>query len=379
MSAGDSTVDAIDEYQLINCIATGTHSQIWEVAESSGEHFAMKLLLPEAFRDPEQRRVLKHEARVAKSMTHPGVVRFHKVVSNKEHAYFIMDHFRAPNLKQQIQSDLPSVQVRFRKIVESTCIALQYLHDKGWAHRDVKPDNILLNRSSEIRLIDFSLALRIATGLGKLFAGKPKAIQGTRTYIAPETLKKAPPTARTDMYSLGVTFFEILTGRPPFLGNSPNDLLRKHLTETPPAPSQINTNVTPEMDRIILRMLQKKPDKRFRDLNEVFAEFRSVHPFKREVESAATVQAAADAKEHAAASLGARISSRGDASRSRKRQEAESATPLPANRPAPAEPVAPAAAAPSRREPARVPAAAPARPAADDDDLPFMEELPEIV
>ncbi|MEX0715808.1 MAG: serine/threonine-protein kinase [Planctomycetaceae bacterium] len=378
MSAGETTVDHVDEYQLINCIATGTHSQIWEVAESGGEHFAMKLLLPDAFRDPAQRRVLKHEARIAKMLRHPGLIRFHKVVVDKHHAYFIMDHFRAPNLKQQIQSDLPAVQLRFRKIVESTCLALQHMHDLGWAHRDVKPDNILLNRNSEIRLIDFSLALRIASGLGKLLAGKSKVIQGTRTYIAPETIKRESSTARTDMYSLGVTFFEILTGRPPFLANSPNDLLRKHLGEAPPAPSHVNPNVTPEADRAVLRMLEKKPDKRFRDLNEVFSEFRNIQPFKQEVESKVMRQAAEDAREQEAASLGVRISSRGDAFRTQQQQDDVEAVPeaAPPIEPPPARDAN--SRTPERPRPRPRPASVPVPPAPDHDDLPFMDELPEI-
>lgn len=375
MSAGEVTADFVDEYQLVTCIATGTHSQIWEViAAGGGGRYAMKLLLPDSFRDSEQRRVLKHEAKIARLLSHPGVVRFHKLVINREHAYYVMDHFRAPNLKQQIQSDLPAVQLRFRRIVEATCLALQYIHDQGWAHRDVKPDNILVNKAGEVRVIDFSLAHRIASGLGKLLAGKPKVIQGTRTYIAPETLKRETPTNRTDMYSLGVTFFEILTGKPPFLANSPNELLRKHLTEAPPAPSHINPNVTPEADRIILRMLEKKPDRRYRDLNEVYSEFRHIQPFKKEIETLEMKKAVYDAAEQEGSSLGIRRSSRGDAARGQS-----AATDSPDAADSDVVPVATnSSTVPAGRgERDRTGQGAP--PPADHDDLPFMEELPEVL
>lgn len=335
----------IDEYQLVNLVASGTASQVWEVS-AGGESLAMKLLLPEAHQDSAQKQVLKHEMRVGKSFSHPSFLNYHKIVVNKEHGYIIMDYFRAPSLKSQIGGDLLELHARFRKLVESLGLALGHMHEKGWLHRDIKPENVLFNRSSELRLIDFSLATRITGSLGKLVGGKLKVIQGTRSYIAPETLRKQRPTIQTDMYSLGVTLYECLTGRTPFKGKSPNDLLQQHLSVPPTPPSSFNSNVTKELDKFILRMLSKKPKDRHRDMNDLVAEFRSLKPFEEEVEDLKKrrEEDRVSQEKHLGATLGTRLDSRTDAARSaeaadrgevRKPAAAQKPAAKPAPKPAP--------------------------------------------
>ncbi|NOX54450.1 MAG: serine/threonine protein kinase, partial [Planctomycetes bacterium] len=283
--ASSQETNKVDSYTLVNCIFTGKFSQVWEVIEEGTPlRYAMKLLLPEYTREREQVQSLKWEAKIGKQLEHPNLLTYHKVVATREHAYLLMDLFRSVSLKNFLSSDLLGVQLRIRKLIESLCLVLGYMHDKGWVHKDVKPDNILLNKGGEVKLIDFSLTVRAAGGLARLFRVKPRQIQGTRTYIAPETIKRQPPTSATDIYSLGVTLFEVLTGSPPFTGTSPNDLLRRHLAMQPPAPSSLNPNVTPEMDRLVLRMLAKKPQDR-PSAQEVYGEFRSIKPFKEDIEA----------------------------------------------------------------------------------------------
>ncbi|MFH1301953.1 MAG: protein kinase, partial [Planctomycetota bacterium] len=177
--------NVIDEYQLVNLIADGTTTQIWEVKEQGGTtSFVMKRLLPEPMKNPESVTTMKLEAKVAGSLDHPNLISLHKFVKSKKYVYLLMDYFRAPNLRAQISSDPRSVQARLRKLIESTAMALGHMHEKGWVHKDIKPENILISKSSEVKIIDFGLAVPVAKGLGKLF-GKPKTIQGTRSYIAP--------------------------------------------------------------------------------------------------------------------------------------------------------------------------------------------------
>ncbi len=274
----------IDEYTLLNHIATGSSTQVWEAIEKGGgdRHYAMKLMLPEALAESEHRNVLKHEAKIAERFDHPNLIRFQKLVMNKKRGYLVMDYFRAPNLKMQLQSEGVSLQIRIVRLFEQLCQALGYLHDLGWVHRDVKPDNILFNRASELRLIDFSLTTRAAGAMSKLIGGKEKVIQGTRTYISPETILKAPPSPQSDIYSLGITLFEVLAGEPPFRGTSPDDLLKKHLTTAALPPSAFNDNVTPEMDRFVLKMLAKRTKDRHKNTQEMLAEFRNIKPFKED-------------------------------------------------------------------------------------------------
>ncbi len=309
----------VDEYQLLNPIATGNFTTVWEVVEKGGgtRHYAMKLLLPEAFQESEQKAVLKHEAKIAQQLQHPNFVQFHKIVMNKKLGYLVMDYFRAPNLKTQITADFSSVQVRFVRLAEQLCQALAYMHDQGYLHRDIKPDNILFNKGSELRLIDFSLSSRIAGAVTKMLSSKRgKLIQGTRTYIAPETILKAVPTVQTDIYSLGVTFFELLTGEPPFKGSSPDELLKKHVGATPPDASTINRNVTPEMDRLLSRMLAKKPKNRHSSMHEVYTELRALRVFKEDAqEVAARMAKEREAKQNQSLDKSGRLDSRADALR----------------------------------------------------------------
>jgi eukaryotic-like serine/threonine-protein kinase len=274
----------IDEYTLLNHIATGSSTQVWEAIEKGGgdKHWALKLMLPEALKESEQRGVLKHEAKLAERFDHPNLIPAKKLVMTKKRAYIVMDYFKAPNLKMQLAADGVSLQIRVTRLFEQLCQALGYLHDQGWVHRDVKPDNILFNKASELRLIDFSLTTRAGGVVSKLMGSKGKVIQGTRTYISPETILKAPPSPQSDIYSLGITLFEVLTGEPPFRGTSPDDLLKKHLTSHAPPPSAINDNVTPEMDRFVLKMLAKKVKDRHKNTRELLAEFRNITPYKED-------------------------------------------------------------------------------------------------
>ena len=307
--------NVIGGYELKNCVASGNSTQIWEVTQAgSTVPLAMKLLLPDSLKDPDAKNVLKHEFKVGASFEHPSMIRYHKLEVNRDHGFFIMDYFRAPSLKTQISGNLPETQSRLKRIVEAMCQAFVHMNEKGWLHRDIKPDNVLVNKAGEVRVIDFSLATRIMTGVMKLVAGKQKNIKGTRTYIAPEIILKNSPTPQSDIYSLGVTIYEAATGAPPFAGLSPSDLLAKHLSESPAPPSVINPNVAPELDALILKLLSKKPKDRPAEMREVMSLFRNVRCF---IEDPAELSArkTKEAKANESLSVDKRLDSRADADR----------------------------------------------------------------
>lgn len=154
------------------------------------------------------------------------IVKFEKYSSSRDNTFLIMEHYRAPNVKLQLKSDIRSVHIRARKLFESVTSALSHVHSKGWIHRDLKPDNVLMNKVGEIRLVDYSLSIKDVKGFAKMMGGGViKTIQGTRTYIAPETIRKQALSFQTDFYSLGILFFEVLTGRTPFQAATPEELL----------------------------------------------------------------------------------------------------------------------------------------------------------
>lgn len=305
--------NVVDEYELVNLIADGTTTQVWEVKEQGGTtSFAMKRLLPEPMKKPEVVATMKLEAKVAASLDHPNLIFLHKFVKSKKHIYMLMDYFRAPNLRSQMSSDQLSVQSRLRKLIESTAMALGHMHEKGWVHKDIKPENILISKSSEVKVIDFGLAVPVAKGIGKLF-GKPKTVQGTRSYIAPETIKKLPLGPEADVYSLGITIFEILTGKTPFHGENPKEVLLKHISERPVPPSSINPNVSPEFDEFVLKMLAKKPADRFQSMDEIVSSMRNMKLFKTEISEVIAQEKAQADKEEKESMKEKRLDSRADA------------------------------------------------------------------
>lgn len=279
----DEPIDGI--YNIAMWISSGGSSQVLEcVEQQTGRHVAMKLLKQDSPDFKENRGVMKHEAEVMKTLDHPLIIKFERFSSSRDYTYIVMEHFRAANVKLQLKSDIKSVHIRARKLFEGVCQALAHVHGKGWIHRDIKPDNVLMNKVGEIRLVDFSLACKEVKGLSKMMGGgKQKIIQGTRTYIAPETIRKQTPVLQTDLYSLGILFFEVLTGRTPFQAPSPEELLMRHLRDEPPNPSEFNPNVTPEMDRLVFRMLKKKPTDRPASVEEVLGELRRIRIFKEDV------------------------------------------------------------------------------------------------
>lgn len=320
------TTTNIDGFELVNCIATGGVSQVWEVREvASGQSFAMKLLLPEAFANPEQKAQLKREAKLGQTFDHPNLIKVYDLRVSKQHAYFTMELFRGVNLKNMLRADLTSVQIRAKKIMECVVQALAHMHEKGWVHKDVKPDNILCTRGSEVRLIDFSLAAKSASALTKVMTRKKSVvIQGTRTYIAPELVRREPATTSADIYSLGITLYEILTGRPPFIMGNPDALLMAHIQTKPEPPSSYNSNVTPETDRFVAKLLAKKAKDRHANMQEVFAEVRSLQFFKSDMEEHARV-AAQNAEDTFKDSMGHRLDSRSDAGRTPEERAAAAA------------------------------------------------------
>src|SRR5437763_1281175 len=250
---------------------TGQTSQVWEVVElASGRHFAMKLLLPEKAADRVHRGFLVHEARVGRELAHPNIIKIVAVDLNPKNPYFVMEYFPAGNLKMRLMRNEDAfLHEKLHDIFKQWATALAFMNAKGWVHRDVKPDNVLVNSAGELRLIDFALAQKIVTSFwGRLFFRKRKA-QGTRSYMSPEQIRGLPLDARADIYSFGASAYEMVTGRPPFRGSSSQDLLTKQIAEKPLTPRQIDPNISEEFAGLVLRMLAKKKDERPRDFHEV--------------------------------------------------------------------------------------------------------------
>jgi serine/threonine protein kinase len=273
--------DRIGGYRYVRTIHPGATSVVMEVLqEGTQRRFALKQLLASRALDRDEYKAFMHEAKLGMDLRHPNLIKVTELVRDPAQPYFVMELFTGLHLKLPIArpSIYPMPKKLLHRIIEQAGSALAYMHDHGWVHRDVKPENILFNRSGEVRVIDYALARKLATGFLKMFEGKiPR--QGTKTYMSPEQIRCESPTPGVDIYSLGISCYELACGRPPFRANSSQELLEKHLNERPLPLTNHNKLVTPEFNDLILKMIQKRPADRFTSLHEFMTRFRTVRIF----------------------------------------------------------------------------------------------------
>lgn len=278
-----STRDYLGKYRLIRMIRAGATCQVWEAVDDVvHRRVALKALQPEVRRDKDEIAFLRHEFEVGKGLKHPHVIEVYDFHMEREVPFLVLELSKARNLKLMMQErGVEALAHMARKILEQASEGLYYFHSQGWVHRDIKPDNFLVSDEGDVKLIDFALAQRRPTGLSKLFGGRSK-VQGTRSYMAPEQIRGKAVDWQADIYSFGCLVFEFLSGRMPFTGVSPEDLLKKHLFTPPPPLTAANQNVTQEFSDIVSRMMDKKQEGRPKSMEEFLTALRSLRMFKRQ-------------------------------------------------------------------------------------------------
>ena len=269
-------------YRLLNVVNTGQTTQMWQAYHDGLQRFfAVKTLLDRFRRSREQVGYLKWEYAVGLKLRHERIIQVHEYNTDRGAAYLAMEWFSAPNMKQRMRQGVDNIAHLIPKIVIQSTEALAYFNGCGWVHRDIKPDNFLVDDDGAVKLIDFALARRRKGILSKLFAPKTK-VQGTKSYMSPEQIRGGALDDRADLYSLGCTLFELVAGRPPYTGASANDLLMKHLKAAPPSLESANRNATPEFAQLIRRTMAKKPSARPKSVGEFLTEVRAIRIFRRD-------------------------------------------------------------------------------------------------
>lgn len=276
------------DYELIELIANGTSTQVWEAKQkSTNQTYALKMLTEEHLKNSESKKVLKYEAGLGRKFDHPNLVKTYDLQMKKTYAFFVMEHVRSPNLKSQLRNRRKTAETTDLMLVPTmTAVAqaLTYIHEQGYIHRDIKPDNILTARGGETRLIDFSLVGKPDSSIGLMLSRKAgRKIMGTRTYISPEMVRREGVTTKADIYSFGITLYEMACGRPPFMGSDPNALLLKHVKEKPDEPSAYNPNLSPDGDAFILSCIAKKPSDRPESMEEIARQIGKLDWWKKPI------------------------------------------------------------------------------------------------
>lgn len=271
----------IGKYRLLNVVKTGQTSQVWSVFDSDKrERLAIKMLLSDHKKDREQIAYLKQEFAVAKGLDSPYVIHIYEFGVDRGTPYLVMELFPAGNMKELILRGREQALHLVPKIIENAALGLAYFHGQGWIHRDIKPDNFMVDGDGAVKLIDFALAQKPKTGLAKLFGGKTKKIQGTRSYMSPEQIRGQALDFRSDIYSFGCTIHELVGGKLPFAAPSANELLQKHLTTPPPPLEGIDPNITKDFAVLIRSLMAKKPTDRPDSIDAFLTAFRSTKVYK---------------------------------------------------------------------------------------------------
>lgn len=225
---------------------------------------AIKVLPPERAQSPDLRERFRREARTAAQLSHPHIVPLLTFGEADGLVYFVMGYVDGETLSHRLQREGPLPVGEAVRVLTELAHALSYAHGRGVVHRDVKPDNVLLEQPGNlVRLTDF--------GIAKAYVGRPSltaegAVIGTPLYMSPEQASgRTDVDARTDIYSLGAVAFTVFTGRPPFEGRSASDIMRQHLTREVPRLRDVAPGIPGSVDEAVQRCLAKEPSGRWRD------------------------------------------------------------------------------------------------------------------
>ena len=261
-------------------IRVGNTCQVWEAAKTDETtRYALKVLREDLRKDRSELAALRNEWEVGGKLKHANIIKLYEYNREGVTPYLVLELFEYPNLKLLLRQGHQPLAYLVPKIVEQGAEALFYLHGEGWVHRDVKPDNFLVNEEGHVKLIDFAISLRIKKGISALFSFGHK-VQGTRSYMSPEQIRGKALDERADLYSYGCVVFELLTGKPPYTGTSADDLLNRHLSAPIPSLVAANENVTPEMANLVRRAMAKRREDRHRSMYDFLMEFRALRVFK---------------------------------------------------------------------------------------------------
>jgi serine/threonine-protein kinase len=242
-----------------------------------GRAVAVKMLRPDMARDPTFQARFRREAQSAASLNHPSIVAVYDTgeddFAGNPVPYIVMEYVEGSTLRELQASGSRLVPERALEIVDGILAALAYSHQRGIVHRDIKPANVMLNRNGEVKVMDFGIARAMADGASTMT--QTSAVIGTAQYLSPEQARGEQVDARSDIYSAGCLLYELLAGRPPFVGDSPVSVAYQHVREEPVPPSHIDPDVPAAADAIVLRALTKDREERYQTADEMRADIRA--------------------------------------------------------------------------------------------------------
>ncbi|MDD2571870.1 MAG: Stk1 family PASTA domain-containing Ser/Thr kinase [Clostridiaceae bacterium] len=255
-----------ERYRVIRTLGQGGMATVYLADDrSTGLKVALKIMHDDLADDPEFVRRFATEARAAASLDHPNIVRVLDYGSYEGIRYIVQEYVEGTTLKDIIRRNGPIDYRLATPLLIQIGLALEHAHRREVIHRDIKPQNIMITKDMVAKVTDFGIARASSTNTITLTGG---IVMGSVHYFSPEQARGGQVTARSDLYSLGIVFYEMLTGRLPFDGESSVAVAIKHLQEVPSAPSTYVPSLPPALDRIIFRSIQKNPNARYQSARE---------------------------------------------------------------------------------------------------------------
>ncbi|MBL1073261.1 Stk1 family PASTA domain-containing Ser/Thr kinase [Nocardia sp. 2] len=262
-------------YELGEIIGFGGMSEVHKARDLRlGRDVAIKVLRADLARDPTFYLRFKREAQNAAALNHPAIVAVYDTgeaeVDGGPLPYIVMEYVDGDTLRDIVRGKGPLPPRRAMEVIADVCAALDFSHRNGIVHRDMKPANIMINRAGAVKVMDFGIARAIADSSNPMT--QTAAVIGTAQYLSPEQARGEQVDARSDVYSVGCVLYEILTGEPPFTGDSPVAVAYQHVREDPRLPSHVYQGVPRELDSVVLKAMSKNPANRYQTAAEMRAD-----------------------------------------------------------------------------------------------------------